>query len=174
MLKRLEDGSVVDVDTEFESTKEATKQWLKETPEGKEFAEKYLTETNIDRMHQQIEFHNSDVTFASLSFAFIALRDSGRLLTKEQEATAQRAAEPDVPRDRNGKPLSASQIEWRQFAAWANDPMTSSAMIKERRRSSPSFNKFYTESLKREFQQVGDAAPVSDGSYRGSSVRNRL
>jgi hypothetical protein len=174
MLKRLESGEVVDVDDSYEREKEATKHWLDQTEEGREFRELYLTDANVDKLQQQIEFHNADVTLASLSFAFHALRDSGQLLTKEQEAAAQRAAEPDVPRNRNGKALTPSQLEWREFAAWAKDPKTSSAMIKERRRSSPSFNKFYVESLKREFQSVGDAAPTSDGAYRGSSVRNRL
>jgi hypothetical protein len=167
-------GEVEEVDTEFEDAKTATKRWLAETAQGKEFSEKYHTDASVAKLVEQIAFHDLTVDFHNLNFVFVSLRDSGQLLTKEQEAAAQRATEPDVPRDRNGKPLSASQLEWRQFAIWANDPKTSSAMIAERRRTSASFNKFYVESLKREFQQVGDAAEILDGSYSPTSTRGRL
>src|ERR1051326_6782270 len=62
--------------------------------------------------------------------------------------------EPDVPRDRNGNPLTASQLQWRQFAIWANDPNTSSEMIRQRRLTDRSFAEFYRRSLEREAQET--------------------
>jgi hypothetical protein len=158
----------------YEGTKTVMADWIKNDPAGQAFAETFNTNASIEKMAEVLELHGMVVSSANLTWVAQMLTDSGQLTTPEQEAAASRTAEPDVPRDRNGKALTPSQLEWREFAIWANDPKTSSAMIAERRRTSSSFNKFYVESLKREFQSVGDATEMLDGSYRPTSTRGRL
>ncbi|MGB9474829.1 MAG: hypothetical protein WCE87_07135 [Candidatus Udaeobacter sp.] len=67
--------------------------------------------------------------------------------------------EPEVPRDKNGKSLNSAQLAWRQYAVWANDPSTTSEMIRQRRATDASFAEFYRRSLSREMTEggVGDA-----------------
>lgn len=68
--------------------------------------------------------------------------------------------EPEVPRDHAGRPLNSAQLAWRQYATWANDPSTTSEMIRQRRATDASFAEFYRRSLSREMTEggVGDAA----------------
>jgi hypothetical protein len=71
-----------------------------------------------------------------------------------REPEPELAPEPEVPRDKNGNPLNPAQIAWRNFAIWANDPNTSSEMIRQRRSTDRSFAEFYRHSLTREAQET--------------------
>ena len=51
-------------------------------------------------------------------------------------------------------PLKSSQLQWRKFAIWANDPNTTSEMIRQRRQSDRNFAEFYRRSLEREAQET--------------------
>jgi hypothetical protein len=51
-------------------------------------------------------------------------------------------------------PLTSSQLQWRKFAIWANDPNTTSEMIRQRRQSDRNFAEFYRRSLEREAQET--------------------
>src|SRR5882724_6569661 len=53
--------------------------------------------------------------------------------------------EPEVPRDRNGNPLSASQIAWGEMTRWSQT--ASSQQIADRRRADPAFEGFYKTNL---------------------------
>lgn len=170
MFYRNTAGEVVDVpEDEYSVGKEVTARWLKETPEGQEFVANYSTDANIDKMHQQIEFHNSDVTFSSLSFAFTALRDSGQLPTEEQEEAAKQAA---VPRTRAGVPMNAAQLRWQEYREFSE--RSSMQQVRERMRTDAGFASFVHKQYEREFQQVQDGATPSDGAYKPSSARLRL
>jgi hypothetical protein len=169
MLKRLDDGSVVDVDTEFEDSKEATKQWLN-TPDGQEFAAHYLTDSNVARLIAQIEFHNTDVTFASLSFAFTSLRDAGLLKTKAAEVAEQAA----VPRTKTGAPMTESQKRWQEYRQFSEQ--SSMQQVRDRTKTDPGFASFVKKQYERQFAetQVADAGIVLDGSFSPTSTRGRL
>lgn len=62
------------------------------------------------------------------------------------------APEPEVARDRNGKPLSQSQIAWGEMARWSQQ--ASSQEIKERRRTDPAFASFYRLNIEREARET--------------------
>ena len=63
------------------------------------------------------------------------LLEAGQYEFELKENVSEPAPEPEVLRDRNGNPLTSSQLQWREFAIWANDPSTSSEMIRQRRLS---------------------------------------
>ncbi len=64
--------------------------------------------------------------------------------------------EPEVPTDRNGRPLSASQLAWGEMTRWSQT--ASSRQIEDRRRIDPAFASFYHKNLERESAGgVGDA-----------------
>jgi len=69
-----------------------------------------------------------------------------------------RPAEPEpqpeleVPRDKNGQPLSQSQIAWGEMARWSNQ--ASSQEIKGRRRTDPAFANFYRLNIEREASET--------------------
>jgi hypothetical protein len=60
--------------------------------------------------------------------------------------------QPEVPRDRNGKPLSQSQIAWGEMARWSQQ--ASSQDIRERRRTDPAFASFYRLNIEREARET--------------------
>ena len=154
---------------DFEGSREITKLWVKDSFEGREFLDKFYTTASTDKLREQLEFHGLPISFNNLTFVYSILRDSGQLTAPKV------AALPDVPRGRDGHPLTSSQLEWRNFAIWANDPKTSSRDIAEKRRTSPSFQKFYVESLKREMEhEIDGAVTPSTGEMRPTSVRGRL
>jgi len=78
------------------------------------------------------------------------LLDAGQYEFEIRLAEPEPQPEPEVPRDHTGKPLTSSQLEWRNFAIWANDPNTTSEMIRQRRLTDRSFAEFYRRSLERE------------------------
>jgi len=67
--------------------------------------------------------------------------------TEPETATAS-----EIPRDKNGKPLSQSQIAWGEMARWSNQ--ASSQEIKERRRTDPAFANFYRLNIERETSET--------------------
>jgi len=78
------------------------------------------------------------------------LLEAGQYEFELKEVVPEPTPEPEVPRDRNGNPLTSSQLQWREFAIWANDPSTSSETIRQRRLTDRSFAEFYRRSLERE------------------------
>jgi len=64
----------------------------------------------------------------------------------------ERQPEPEVVRDKNGKPLSQSQIAWGEMARWSQQ--ASSQEIKERRRMDPAFASFYRLNIEREARET--------------------
>jgi hypothetical protein len=145
-------------------------EWLRDDDCGQEFATHFNTEASVEKIRQQLAFHDLPVSSKNLSWVFERLRDSGQLAEPETAAVPV----PDVPRGKDGRPLTSSQLEWRNFAIWANDPNTSSRDIAEKRRSNPSFKKFYVESLKQEMSvPIDGAVTPTSGEMRPTSVRGR-
>jgi hypothetical protein len=69
-----------------------------------------------------------------------------------KEVEPEPALEPEVPRDKNGKPLSQSQIAWGEMARWSRE--ASSQEIRERRRTDPAFASFYRLNIEREARET--------------------
>jgi hypothetical protein len=67
-----------------------------------------------------------------------------------EEPAVEPVVEPEIPRDRNGDPLSASQIAWGEMTCWSQT--ASSKQIADRRRVDPAFESFYKTNLRRESQ----------------------
>ncbi len=93
-------------------------EWLRDDDCGQEFATHFNTEASVEKIRQQLAFHDLPVSSKNLSWVFERLRDSGQLAEPETAAVPV----PDVPRGKDGRPLTSSQLEWRNFAIWANDP----------------------------------------------------
>jgi hypothetical protein len=68
------------------------------------------------------------------------------------QAEPEQQPESEVPRDKNGKPLSPSQIAWGEMARWSH--RASSQEIKERRRIDPAFASFYRLNIEREARET--------------------
>src|SRR5215469_12478127 len=51
--------------------------------------------------------------------------------------------EPDVERDRLGRPLSAKAKQWKRWQEWCNNPTTTMKDIRELRRTDSEFAEFY-------------------------------
>jgi hypothetical protein len=78
--------------------------------------------------------------------------EAGQYEFELKEREPEPAPEPEVPRDRNGKPLSPSQIAWGEMARWSEQ--ASSQEIKERRRTDPAFASFYRLNIEREARET--------------------
>jgi len=61
----------------------------------------------------------------------------------------------EVPVDRNGKRLGASQLAWAEMTRWSQT--ASSRDISERRKIDPAFASFYRKNLEREMAEAGGA-----------------
>lgn len=71
------------------------------------------------------------------------------------------APEPEVPKDRHGKPLTPAQILWGQYQRFLNE--ASSAQIAERRRNDAGFRAFIQHNLRDQMDQEidGDMRPTN-------------
>jgi hypothetical protein len=78
------------------------------------------------------------------------VRVKGQQYEFETVSVVEPVVEPEVPRDRNGNPLSASQIAWGEMTRWSQT--ASSKQIADRRRVDPAFESFYKTNLRREAQ----------------------
>jgi hypothetical protein len=105
---------------------------------------------------------NLDDDHASLSQLATALESvirSGRIrpLEEEDEEILEAPVVDTTPRGKDGKPLSSSQLAWKEFREWSESH--TSIECKARARSEEAYGKFYRTNLTREFaaEQVGDA-----------------
>ena len=77
-------------------------------------------------------------------------------LQPEQELAA--PTEPDVERDRLGRPLSPKAKQWKRWQEWCNDPNTKMAEIQNLRRTNSEFAEFFAnQSAQERAGGVGDA-----------------
>lgn len=73
---------------------------------------------------------------------------------KRKPAPAPVEEEAPVEVDRNGRPLSSSQLAWREHAEWSRT--ATSAQIAERKRTDKSYHRFVENSLRLEMAQPTD------------------
>jgi hypothetical protein len=155
---------------DFEGSKDLTVDWIKNDPAGKDFAAKYASPSNVDRLAEVLELHGMVVSSQNLSWVFFRLRDSGQL------TVPQAAVEPDVPRDRHGRALSAAQIAWGEMVRWSDS--ASSKQIEERRQTDPAYRQFFLTNLKNEMNQPIDGAAIEPtlgpAPYVDEAERKRL
>jgi hypothetical protein len=96
---------------------------------------------------------------------------------KEYEASARRMwligdlkskaaapAEPDVERDKLGRPLSPKAKQWRAWETWCNDPKTKMSEIHELRRTNAGFAEFFSNQSVRERHET----PVETADFSGT------
>jgi hypothetical protein len=88
--------------------------------------------------------------FKAIIAAGGVVRVKGEQYEFETVPVVEPVVEPEVPRDRNGNPLSASQIAWGEMTRWSQT--ASSKQIADRRRVDPAFESFYKTNLRREAQ----------------------
>jgi len=79
-----------------------------------------------------------------------------------------------TPRDKNGKPLTGSQLAWKSFREWSE--AHSSSECKLRARSDDAYGDFYRKNLEREFaeQPVGDAVIPEGQVTRTQAITQEL
>jgi hypothetical protein len=175
-----EDGTwAIDL-TDHKEVVDAIRELTAQHEVGVEYKRSYYTretgdedlELIIDACHTL--FSDGDVTVGRMAVALQLLMDSGRIQRKDFEpAVPLEEPKPDTtPRDKNGKPLSASQLKWSEFRQFADS--ASMDEINRRKRADSEFANFVRKSMERELANtvVGDAvtpegqvvAPVSHGS----------
>jgi len=137
---------------------------LAETPEWKVLSEKFdLTdETNLAVVASVVAGipGKTLISVAQAALRKIALAGGvtkfGAMIPRPIEQPAPVVEEPEVPRDKNGQPLSSAQLAWGEMTRWSLT--ASSREIAERRRCDPAYASFYRKNLERETNvPVGDA-----------------
>jgi hypothetical protein len=139
----------------------------------KRFVDKYVSSgANLDRiaailntMYGEREYYTLD----EVTDVFVTSINSGGISSDPLERRPVEIIEPveeqkPVPVDRNGRPLSTSQIAWGEMTRWSEAPTTSSAMIKERIRTEPGYAEFARTNMRRQMNEEpvdGDARPLN-------------
>lgn len=136
---------------------------------GRKFAEKYgspfdenhnlpLIAEAVGKLYIKrgirLEYMTSGIFIDAMKTVMDVEKDKLILLTTEEETPAPTVEQEPLPTDKNGKPLSASQLAWREHAEFACT--ASSRQIAERKRTDASFRAFVEDSLRREMQQPID------------------
>lgn len=135
---------------------------LQDTEVGQKIVQKDLwTEENLEMITTRATAIGGPAfTFAQFVVAADLLDRLGKLVEPEPE--------PEVvderPRDKNGKLLSAAQIQWKEFREWAQAPGRSIAEIHARRHKDAAFNNFYLKSLQGEM----NSHPVETANAAGA------
>jgi hypothetical protein len=148
----------------FEGSKAVMKSWLQNDPDGIEFAAQFSTEASIEKIYEQLVFHDLAVSNDNLTFCYRALRDSGQLVAPTP---------PVVQVTRAGVSMTEAQIKWSEYRTFSETH--SMDEVRRRVRTDAGFASFVRKNYEREFEQAGDAATILDGSLKNiSSVRGRL
>jgi hypothetical protein len=89
--------------------------------------------------------------------SLLCAMDSGAIKKRKPAEPIEPAAAPaSVPTDRNGRPLSQSQIAFGEMTRWSQTATT--AQVDERKRKDPAYLRFVQSSLRKEMDQgVGDS-----------------
>jgi hypothetical protein len=165
MNRQLENGQwAIDLDDRREVV-DALKELTTQHEAGIEYKSNFYTTESGDEDFELIIgachtlFSDGDVTVGRMAVALQLLMDSGRIKRKDFEPAALlEEPKPDVtPRDRNGKPLTASQLKWSEFRQFADS--ASMDEINRRKRADSEFANFVRKNMERELANtvVGDA-----------------
>jgi hypothetical protein len=141
-----------------EASNEAFRSDLFETPEWVELRFKFDLESGMEIVNAVIDSVPNPKLLSRVQSIIRKVVLAGGL-TRFGNVTPINVAEPElkvepeqVPVDRNGRPLSASQIAWGEMARWSQQ--ASSQDIRERRRTDPAFASFYRLNIERETRQT--------------------
>lgn len=118
------------------------------------------------------KLHGDGGEFYSVSQCADALEvamNSGALLRKPVAPAAVATPPAEVPRDRNGRPLTKSQILWAEHTRFANEH--SAKDCHDRARVDAGFASFVRTNLEREIAQPIDGAIVPEGERTGNVPR---
>jgi len=143
-----------------ELTAEETVVALKASPEWSEFTARFAWPNDYnkdlfdlvieEKLGPKPELVDYQRLFKTVIAAGGVVTVRGERYEFEVVPTVEPVVEPEVPRDRNGNPLSASQIAWGEMTHWSQT--ASSKQIADRRRVDPAFESFYKTNLRREAQ----------------------
>jgi hypothetical protein len=129
---------------------------IKETSQWQRFLEVFGTQENVTRLNEivsQLYGGRDMLTMSQFLDALSVGMDAGEFTRKVVEEPT---IEEPPPTDKNGKPLSASQLAWKEHHEWALTHSSEDA--RRRAHSDPSFRKFREASLRLEMSGgVGDA-----------------
>lgn len=113
---------------------------------------------NLDAILEETQkrFGHDDVNMTEYTQTAKSLWMNGDLQPEQQEVVS---VEPNVERDRLGRPLSPKAQQWKRWQEWCNAPTTSMKEIRELRRTNPEFAEFFAnQSTQERSTGVGDAA----------------
>jgi hypothetical protein len=117
-------------------------------------ADNLLTIANMEKIQEAADVSEEPITMEQFVDAAKRLYLLGELKSKPAPA-----AEPDVERDKLGRPLSPKAKQWKLWEEWCNKPETKVADINELRRSDPKFAEFFAYQNKLRVNEEG----VQDG-----------
>jgi hypothetical protein len=157
--------------TDAEEMKDAIKSFFAESQIGKQYKEEYYSREkgaeHTDLLLDAVEtlFGNTDghITVRQMEAAMRNLILAGEIQKAEPEESVV-LPEPAIdttPRDKNGKPLTGSQLKWSEFRKFADQ--ASMAEINLRKRNDPEFAAFVLKNYEREMQQEIGGAVVPEG-----------
>jgi hypothetical protein len=131
------------------------------TAAGKRFYGEFeVTQENIDAVLAAAAtlFPGELVTVSRFVSALEVSMNAGDLTRKTPAPPVEQTPTPEPPRDKNGRPLSQSQIDWSSMTAWTNSH--SAEECRQRARSDPKYAQFRHTNLVREMNSKPvDAAP---------------
>ncbi len=152
---------------EFDDFKSAFKDLLK-TEIGQTFMREFYDADSVDEVEGKLKNaisvlfpdQNGHASLNQLSIALENLLLSGEVKPLETGDVPLDEPKPEevdtTPRDKNGRPLSESQLKWREFRQFADS--ASMSEISLRKRSDPEFANFVRKNMEREMSQpIGDA-----------------
>jgi hypothetical protein len=164
---------VFDPSSGKEESNEAFRSDLFETPEWVELQSKFDLESGMEIVNAVIDSVTDPKILSRVQSIIRKVLLAGGL-TRFGSLTPRTVAEPEpelepeqVPVDRNGRPLSASQIAWGEMARWSQQAV--SQHIRERRRTDPAFASFYRLNIEREARQTESTQFAVAGQPTGQS-----
>ena len=143
-----------------------------QTPVGQRFlAEFELTNENLDIVQAATAklFPGLPVTESRFVTALRLSMDACDLTRKPAAPVVASSPEPEVLRDRNGRPLTTAQVKWGEYQRFLAE--SSSEQVAERRRTDPGFRAFIQHNIKEEMSQPIDGAVVAQGDIRPNAPR---
>jgi hypothetical protein len=139
---------------------------------GKRFKKEFEnTDENIQAVLDAVEklFPGEPITESRFLKALELSMVAGDLVRKPAAPVVEQTPEPEVPRDKRGRPLTAAQIKWGEYQKFLSE--SSSAQVTERRRTDVGFREFCQHNLREQMAQEIDGAVVAQDDIRPKAPR---
>jgi len=172
--------------------KDAVKEFLQTETGHKYKAEYYVKERSDDDLQAALDLarkktRRQNISVNELRTAFEFLMQANVIARREKESSWQKLSappappEPEVPLDRNGHQLSASQLRWREFRIFVEGDKeqgikpASMQEVNKRKRTDPEFRNFVEKNWERQLSEsqktVPDAiVPLNERTKDGRTV----